>query len=74
MRYYVTADVHGFFSELKAALNNAGFFEDKEPHKLIICGDLFDRGNEAVQLQKFILDLMERDEVILIRGNHEDLA
>ena len=74
MRYYVTADVHGFFSELKAALNNAGFFEDKEPHKLIVCGDLFDRGNEAVQLQKFILDLMERDEVILIRGNHEDLA
>lgn len=74
MRYYVTADVHGFFSELKAALDEAGFFEDKEPHKLIICGDIYDRGSEAPQLQEFLLDLMARDEVILIRGNHEDLA
>ena len=73
MRYYVTADVHGFFSELKASLDEAGFFEDKEPHKLIICGDIYDRGSEALQLQAFLLDLLERDEVILIRGNHEDL-
>ena len=74
MRYYVTADVHGFFSELKSTLEEKGFFEDKEPHKLIVCGDLFDRGEEALQLQAFILDLMEKDQVILIRGNHEDLA
>ncbi len=74
MRYYVTADVHGFFSELKAALEEAGFFDDREPHKLIICGDLFDRGSEAMEMQTFILDLLARDEVILIRGNHEDLA
>jgi len=74
MRYYVTADVHGFFREMKEALNEAGFFGEKEPHKLVICGDLFDRGEKALQMQEFILDLMERDEVILIRGNHEDLA
>ena len=74
MRYYVTADVHGFYIELMDALEEQGFFEDEEPHKLIICGDLFDRGNEAAQLQEFILDLMKKDEVILIRGNHEDLA
>ncbi len=74
MRYYVTADVHGFYIELMDALEEKGFFEDKEPHKLIICGDLFDRGNEALQLQEFVLDLMKKDEVILIRGNHEDLA
>ena len=30
MRYYVTADVHGYFSELKSALAKKGFFEDKE--------------------------------------------
>ncbi len=74
MKYYVTADVHGYFSELKAALTEQGFFEDQEPHKLVICGDLYDRGTEALQLQKFILDLLEKDQVILIRGNHEDLA
>lgn len=74
MRYYVTADVHGYFSELNVALAEKGFFGDKEPHKLIICGDIYDRGTEALELQNFILELMLREEVILIRGNHEDLA
>ena len=42
MKYYVTADVHGFYSEMRAALEKAGFFSEHEPHKLIILGDLFD--------------------------------
>lgn len=73
MKYYVTSDVHGFYSELSQALTEAGFFTDEEPHKLVILGDLFDRGQEARFLQQFILELMEKDEVILIRGNHEDM-
>lgn len=73
MKYYVTADTHGFYTILKDALDQAGFFTDQEDHKLIILGDRFDRGNEENELQKFILQLMGKDEVILIRGNHEDL-
>lgn len=73
MRYYVVADPHGFFTELKTALEEKGFFSDPDPRKLIICGDLFDRGKEAAAVQEFVLDLMEKDQVILIRGNHEDL-
>lgn len=73
MRYYVVSDVHGFFSEMKAALEEKGFFEDKEPHKLVVYGDLFDRGTEALELEEFVLDLISKDDVILIRGNHEDL-
>ena len=74
MKYYVVTDVHGFYTELVTALTEKGFFEDREPHKLIICGDLFDRGRETLKMQAFIVDLLEKDEVILIRGNHEDLA
>ena len=74
MRYYVTADVHGYFSELRVALTEKGFFSDAAPHKLIICGDLYDRGPEAASLQAFVLDLLSKDQIILIRGNHEDLA
>lgn len=73
MRYYVTSDVHGFYTPLRNTLERSGFFRDTEPHKLVVAGDLFDRGGEAVELQNFILDLLERDEVILVRGNHEDL-
>ena len=73
MKYYVVADVHGYYTILKATLEDKGYFEDKEPHKLIICGDIFDRGNETLKMQSFISDLIDKDEVILIRGNHEDL-
>ena len=73
MKYYVTADVHGFYYEFHKALDEAGYFTDPEPHKLIILGDLFDRGLEAVDVQHFILELLEQDAVILVRGNHEDL-
>ena len=73
MKYYVVSDVHSFYDELKAALTEKGFFDDKSPHKLIICGDMFDRGSQSKEMQEFILDLISKDEVILIRGNHEDL-
>ena len=39
MRYYVVADIHGFYSELIIALTEKGFFKDESPHKLIVCGD-----------------------------------
>ena len=71
MKYYVTADIHGFYSIFLQALTDAGYFTDPEPHKLVILGDLFDRGREAKALQKFIRK--RREEMILIRGNHEDL-
>lgn len=69
----VVSDVHGYYTQMKSALEKAGFFSDTTPHKLIMLGDLFDRGHEAKQLQQFILEQMEQDRIILIRGNHEDL-
>lgn len=73
MRYYVIADPHGFYTEMKEALTQSGYFEDEQPHKLIVCGDLFDRGDEAAEMQAFIVDAIAADQAILIRGNHEDL-
>ncbi len=74
MKYYVVADVHGFYDELVAALKEKGFFEDTEPRKLLVCGDVLDRGKQAQEMQQFLLERMEKDELILVRGNHEDLA
>ena len=44
MKYYVTADIHGIYSILHDALEEAGFFAETQPHKLIVLGDLFDSG------------------------------
>lgn len=73
MRYYVASDIHGFYTAFHQALSEAGFFSDAGARKLVLLGDLFDRGGEAKRLQELVLELMDRDEVILIRGNHEDL-
>ena len=73
MKYYVVADVHGYFTELKIALEKSGFFEDLKPHKLVVCGDLLDRGKEANELIDFMMELVNKDQLVYIRGNHEDL-
>jgi len=73
MKYYVLSDTHGFYSLMQRTLFDAGYFDDREEKKLVLLGDLFDRGTEALAMQEYILELMERDEAILVRGNHEDL-
>ena len=73
MRYYVVADTHGFYTHLTTALEEAGYFADQSPKKLLMLGDLLDRGHENVEMQDFVLDLLQKDAVILVRGNHEDL-
>ncbi len=73
MKYYVLADIHGYCRKTKEALKKAGYEDDTEPHKVIICGDCFDRGMESLDMQDFLLELMRKGELILIRGNHEDL-
>ncbi|MDD4291097.1 MAG: metallophosphoesterase [Clostridia bacterium] len=73
MRYYVVADIHSFYNPLINTLKEQGFFDDKGPHTLVVCGDLFDRGSDSCVIQDFISHLMEKNEIIVIRGNHEDL-
>ena len=73
MKYYVVADVHGFFTPMHLALEEAGFFSETEEHKLVMLGDLFDRGEEAKAMQEFVLEMMKQNRIILICGNHEDL-
>ena len=70
-KYFVTSDTHSFFSIFYEELLKQGFNQTNPDHILIICGDLFDRGQEAVQMYKFVRSLGDR--FIYIRGNHEDL-
>ena len=73
MKYYIVTDPHGYYSHLENALREAGFFEETAPHKLVVCGDLLDRGKEARKLIEFLLQLKSEDKLIYILGNHEDL-
>ena len=69
-RYFVTADVHGFYNELQSALNDAGFDINNPDHVFVSLGDLFDRGRQPQECLDFVMNLPE-DRRILIMGNHE---
>lgn len=71
--YFVVSDTHGFYTELKKTLNEKGFRVNNKEHILILCGDAFDRGSEAVKMYKFLKKLNKQNRLIYIRGNHEDL-
>ena len=69
-KIFAVTDVHGHFSELMAALNEAGFDRENENHIFLSCGDLFDRGTENAKVYAFVRNLPRK---ILIKGNHEDM-
>lgn len=69
-KLFVVSDVHSYFTPLKKALLEKGFDPANKDHYLVVCGDLFDRGEESAELLHYIMALPRK---ILIRGNHEDL-
>ena len=62
---YVCSDLHGYYDEYIEFLNYVNF---KNDDTLYIIGDVFDRESDGIAIIK---DIMERDNVILIKGNHE---
>lgn len=70
MKLFVVADVHGFYDQMKTALDAAGFDPANEDHMLISCGDAIDRGPRPNEVIKYFVNLPRK---ILIKGNHEDL-
>lgn len=73
MKLFVMSDVHSYFEEMAEALHKNGFEMDNEDHHILICGDLFDRGPDAVRLFEFVKDMAEKDRLTYVCGNHEDL-
>lgn len=70
-KYFITSDIHSFYSILRENLEQKGFDINNQEHILVICGDLFDRGDETVELFNFVKSFGDR--FVYIRGNHEDL-
>lgn len=60
---YVCSDIHGNFDRYNKAVSKLN--EDDE---LIILGDVIDRGKYGIEI---LQDIMKRDNVHLIMGNHE---
>lgn len=69
-KFFVTSDVHSHLTPFIRALGRAGFDPENPHHWLVICGDVFDRGDESLELLKYLTKIERK---ILVKGNHETL-
>lgn len=71
MKYFVTSDIHGFYSILRDSLRKAGYEEENSNHHLIIVGDMFDRGEDSDKVLKYLYRLYTEKKATIILGNHD---
>lgn len=68
--YFVFSDVHGCLNEMNELLKHW----DRKNEKLVFLGDMVDRGYNSYGVIKKLMDLKAKhdDQVIILRGNHDD--
>ena len=75
MKKFIIGDTHGCYREFKELLDLLPI--DLETDQLIMLGDYIDRGYESYEMIQAVKTLRRRyssDHVILLRGNHEQMA
>ena len=75
MRKFVIGDIHGSYSQLVDLLDSIN--PDLSQDKLIFLGDFIDRGPNSYKVIKLLMNLQDKfgsDHVVLLRGNHEQMA
>lgn len=72
-KFFVSSDIHSAYTPWMNALKEAGFDENNDSHKIVVCGDLFDRIDESLQVYNFVDDMLEKNKLIYVLGNHESL-
>ena len=63
-------DIHGCNTPLQKYFSDNGGIKDDEMY--IFTGDYIDRGMENAQVVAFLLSIMDRKNVLLLEGNHEN--
>ena len=66
MSTYVMSDIHGCYDDFIKMLKNIEFDEDDQ---LILGGDYIDRGNQNLEMLRWMENVP--DNVLLIKGNHD---
>lgn len=73
---YCIGDIHGCFSKLQALVNRCIDDAAGTPTRFIFLGDYIDRGPQSRETVDYLIGLQRAcpDDVICLKGNHEDMA
>lgn len=73
MKLFAMSDIHSFYEPMVTALEKNGFEINNKDHHLVVCGDLFDRGPDAIKVFEFVKRLANEGRFHYVCGNHEEL-
>lgn len=77
-KYAVIGDVHDNYDHLVRLLHRIGVEIDNMQVKnqidrqIVFVGDLVDRGDEPVKVLRLVMDMVEKNQALIVRGNHDD--
>lgn len=70
-RTLVISDIHGCFDEFMELLSKCNY--NPKIDKLIISGDLIDRGKKSKELLDAVISLKKEHDIVVLGGNHEEM-
>lgn len=70
-RILAIGDMHGNFSRLLSVFHKIHFNPEKD--LLVLLGDYIDRGSENMRCMRWAMEMSEKENVIALRGNHEQM-
>lgn len=70
-RILAIGDMHGNFDKLLSVFRKVQFRPEKD--LLILLGDYVDRGPENMRCLRWAMEMSEKENVIALRGNHEQM-
>ena len=68
---YAVGDVHGRLDLLERAFDRMAAHAGGRPHRVIMLGDVVDRGPESAGVIDFLLRRQARADIVCLKGNHE---
>lgn len=77
-RVYAIGDIHGRYDLFQRLVDQTIAHWESSPNsfskvKMVLLGDLIDRGPASFECLEFAHELVTRADIMLLRGNHEDL-
>ena len=68
-RHIIIGDVHGMRPELERVIRE---FDPTTEDQITFVGDLVDKGDDSAGVVRFVRELSQRFNVVVVEGNHED--
>lgn len=69
-KLYACGDIHGMYKKFIDVFNQVKL---EKNDLMVFLGDYIDRGEECLEMMRFVVDNIDNERMVFLKGNHEDL-